>query len=58
MYLIYNFFFLDEKMVVAFKMETFPPWFASILSVFSVSLAQMGQRERLKKTRCQCFAGG
>lgn len=51
MYLIYN-FFLDEKMVVAFKMETFSPWFASILSVFSVSLAQMSQRERLKKTRC------
>lgn len=45
-------------MVVAFKMKKFSPWFASILSVFSVSVAQMGPRGRLKKTRCQCYMGG
>lgn len=28
------FFFPVEKMVVAFKMETFSSWFASTLSVF------------------------
>lgn len=39
-------------------METFFPWFASILSVFSISVAQMGQHEKLKKARCQCYAGG
>ena len=41
-------------MVIAFKMETFFSWLASILSVFSVSVAQMGQREKLKKAPCQC----
>lgn len=45
-------------MVVTFKVETFSPWFASILSVFSVRVAQMGQHERLKKARRQRYAGG
>lgn len=45
-------------MVVAFKTETFPPWFASILTVFSVSIAQMGQHEGLKKASYQCYLGG
>lgn len=45
-------------MVVTFKVETFSPWFASILSVFSVCVAQMGQQERLKKARRQRYVGG
>lgn len=45
-------------MVVTFKVEPFSPWFASILSVFSVRVAQMGQHERLKKARRQRYAGG
>lgn len=45
-------------MVVTFKMETFSPWFASILNVFSVTVAQMGQHEKLKKASCQCYVGG
>lgn len=36
-------------MVVAFKMENFPPKLASILSVFSINVAQMGHHESSRK---------
>lgn len=39
-------------------METFSPWFASILSVFSISVAQMGQHEKVKESKMSIYAGG